>query len=86
MDGTDLDDAITATRAQLAKLNADFSALVDMTVLEYSLDTGQTVERVKRNEIDKILKAISSLENRLATLCARRSGSASIRVFPVVNP
>ena len=83
MDATTLQAQITATQAQLDKLNANFLGLVDMTVAEYTLDTGQTIERVKRHDIDAILKAIDSLTNRLATLCARQSGSATVQAFPV---
>jgi hypothetical protein len=40
-------------------------------VKSYMLDTGQGVQRVERNDIDKLNDVLDSLLNRLATMEAR---------------
>lgn len=42
----------------------------------YTLDTGQTRQTVERGDLGKLNEVLSSLENRLATLSARRHGAS----------
>jgi hypothetical protein len=50
-------------------------------VMTYSLDTGQSRQTVTKQDIAALVKALGSLENRLATLQARLYGG-SVHVIP----
>lgn len=45
---------------------------------EYTLETAQTRETVKKSDLIQLRSSLASLENRLATLEARRYGAGSI--------
>jgi len=47
-------------------------------VESYTLDTGQSVQKVTRTNLKELNELLSSLYNRLATMCARENGSAAI--------
>ncbi len=82
MDATRVATEITNTELLLDRISAALLALVDPTVLSYSLDSGQTVERVTRNTLRDLTATQSSLENRLCTLRARQTGSGAVLVVP----
>jgi len=74
MDAAFLRTRITATKAQIIALEDAMLALIAGTILSYSLDTGQSVQKVTKQDIDKVEAVIASLDNRCATLEARLNG------------
>ncbi len=82
MDATRLATEIANTEALLDQIAAAIAALADPTVKTYSLDSGQSVQRVERNSLRDLIESQSSLENRLCTLQARQTGNGSTLVVP----
>lgn len=73
-----LTQRIDATKAQIATYEDAVLALGEGGVQEYSLDTGQTRQRVTKFDIKDIQTVLDGLYNRLAILCARRDGSGVV--------
>jgi len=73
-------ERISKTRCLIEKYEDAISAL-SSGVLTYMLDTGQSRQTVTKQDVDKLMAALSSLENRLATLEARVCGG-SVNVIP----
>lgn len=44
---------------------------------KYTIETAQTRETVEKSDLDRMRRTVTSLENRLATLCARRNGGGT---------
>ena len=82
MDADRLATEIANTEALLDAISAAILSLADPTVKTYSLDSGQTVERVERNTLPQLIESQSMLENRLVTLHARQTGSGAVTVIP----
>lgn len=82
MDATRLATEIANTEALLDQIAAAIAALADPTVKTYSLDSGQTVERVERNSLRDLIASQDSLRNTLCTLQARQTGSGTTLVVP----
>lgn len=82
MDADTLTQTITDTKAILAALSAAILALADPTVESYTLDTGQTVERVLRVDLPRLITTRQSLQNELCTLQARQTGSGALLSVP----
>jgi hypothetical protein len=74
------DDRIASTKSLIEKYEQAIDALSNGTA-SYSLNTGQTSQTVTKQNITSLMKTLQSLENRLATLQARRSGG-SVNVKP----
>jgi RNase P/RNase MRP subunit POP5 len=83
MNAADLEEQITSTRAILSNLTSAILALADPTVESYSFDTGQTVTRVTRAKLPEFIATQRSLQNSLAMLCARQTGSNVLMAAPV---
>lgn len=81
MDIAFLQERIDATKAMIVVYENAATALAG-GVQSYTLDTGQTRQTVTKLDLDAIQKTIDSLYNRLATLCARKSGSGVVNVRP----
>lgn len=77
-----LQTQIDAVKAQITAINAATLALSTTSIQEYRLDTGQTVEMVRRTDLSRLEQTIDNLYNRLATLCARLDGSGTTHVRP----
>lgn len=82
MDATRVATEIASTELLLDRISAALLAIVDPSVKTYTLDSGQTVERVERNTLRDLTATQSSLENRLCTLLARQTGSGAVLVVP----
>lgn len=78
----DVDTAIVHVRALIAILQAALLALVDPTITSYSLDTGQSVQRVTRRDVPRLTSDLEAAYSLLATLTARSKGSGVIQVVP----
>lgn len=72
---------IAATEAAIIAYEAGITALATGGVQTYTLDTGQTRQSVTKANLSEMKLALNSLENRRATLIARRDG-ASVNVVP----
>jgi hypothetical protein len=79
----DTDQAVIAVRAIIKNLETALIALADPTITSYSLDTGQSVQRVTRRDISRLTADLESAYSLLATLQARSTGRGSIQVVPV---
>ena len=67
---------LETTKALLAAYQAASLAFATNGALEmYKLDTGQSINTVKRSDLDMIQKQIDNLLNQCATLETRISGS-----------
>jgi len=75
MDNTFLTDRINKTKEMIIALEDAFIQLSNGTIESYTLDTGQSVQKVTNQNIREISKTVDSLYNRLATLEARLTGN-----------
>jgi len=82
MDVTTLQAEIVTTQAILTQIAAAILALSDITVTSYSLDTGQTVQRVSRENLVDLIKQRALLQNELCMLQARLSGGNVQQALP----
>lgn len=73
MDGTFLDERITATKLAIVEYEAALAALAT-GVQSYTLDTGQTRQVVTRHNITSMTAALDTLYDRLSTLDTRKDG------------
>ncbi len=83
MEQVDTDQAVIAVRAIIKNLEAALIALADPTITSYSLDTGQSVQRVTRRDISRLTADLESAYSLLSTLQTRSSGRGTIEVVPV---
>lgn len=81
IDSTWLDERIAATKTLIVAYEDAILAL-STGAQQYSLDTGQTRQMVTKAQLPSLRDALSTLENRLAVLDARRNGGSSIVVRP----
>jgi chromosome segregation ATPase len=74
-----LDARIEKTKEQIEALEDKILALETnpQAYSSYTIETAQTRETITKSTLAQLRSALSSLENRLATLCARRHGSGS---------
>lgn len=72
-----LTQRIAATQTQIIAYEDAVTALSTAGIQEYTLDTGQTVQKVSRFDIKDLQSTLDALYNRMATLCARRDGSGT---------
>ena len=82
MDATFIQGRITATKAQIVLYEDAITALVGGGIESYTLDTGQSVQKVTKLNLDVLNKAIDGLYNRCATLEARLNGSGTTLGIP----
>ena len=78
MDDTYLQEQITATKATIALYVTAIDFLVANPTKAYSLDTGQSRQDVKRQDLETLQAQLDSLYNRLATFGARLNGAATV--------
>ena len=65
-----------------AYIAAQLAFATNGTIQEYSIDTGQTVTKVKRSEQAEMRRTINGLMNTVATLETRINGCGTTRVRP----
>ena len=75
-------ERIEATKAQIIAYDNAITALAANPVQSYTLDTGQSRQTVTRFDLASLQRQLASLENKLATLCARLNGSGVFRGVP----
>lgn len=75
IDAAWLQERITKTKELIVKYEDAIDALARGAV-QYTLDTGQTRQVVQRAQLGELRAMLDSLENRLATLCARLNGAS----------
>ncbi len=73
---------LTNAKAQLTQLETAIAAILDPTVRSYSIDTGQTVQTLRRHDLPDLYESIASLENRICTLTVRLAGSGGALGVP----
>ena len=80
-------------RAKLAKTKALIDALDDAilqlnttAILEYHLDTGQSKQRVTRQDVVRLADMRADLFTQYDALCARLSNGGAIQVIPGALP
>lgn len=80
MDNDFINEQITIVKAQITAYNAALTALITGGVQSYSIDTGQSIQKVTKLDIGELNKMRNSLYNQLATLQARLNGAAVLAV------
>ena len=76
-----LDARETATKALIVAYEGALTALAT-GAQSYTLDTGQSRQVVTKADIASMRLFLDMLENRLATICARRDGAGHVgRMF-----
>lgn len=80
-------------RQRLEKVKAIIDALDDAIlqltvngVLEYSLNTGQSIQRVTRQDVTKLVDQRGVLFQQYDSLCARLTNGGAIQVVPGALP
>lgn len=80
-------------RAKLAKTKALIDALDDAilqlnttAILEYHLDTGQSKQRVTRQDVSRLADMRAVLFAQYDALCARLSNGGALQVIPGALP
>lgn len=74
-------DQLTLAKAQATALNTAILFLYANPHQSYTLDTGQSSQRVTRPDVERLQDQYDGLLNRIATLDARCNG-ASQQVIP----
>ena len=77
-----LQERIDKTKAMIVALEDAILGLTDGTILSYMLDTGQTEQRVTRQNIVEVQRVVDRLYNRLTTLQNRCSGGGTFTSVP----
>lgn len=57
----------------------------NISILEYNLDTGQSKQRVTRQDIDKMMDIRGVLFQQYDALCARLGYGGSVQVLPGIR-
>ena len=71
-----------ATEAQILAYETAIEALAGDGVQEYSLDTGQSVQRVTKVNLSSMQTALDKLYNRYQIICQRLNGGGSVQGVP----
>lgn len=82
MDTLTLQAEIVVTKSIIANIGAAIIALSDPTITSYSMDTGQTVQRVSRENLPDMITQRRALMNELCTMQARLSGGNVQQALP----
>jgi len=75
-----LDARIAKVKTQITNVEDAIDAL-DTGAQSYTIDTGQTKQTVTKAQLGSLRRTLEYLENKLATLDARRNGGGA-RVLP----
>lgn len=73
---------IARTKELIVKYEDAIDAILTGQVDSYTLDTGQSVQKVTKLNIDAMNAAVDSLMNRCVTLEARLTGCGTVIVRP----
>jgi len=75
---TFLQNRISTIQAQIIAYETASSALANGGIQSYTLDTGQSVQKVTKLDLASLQKTIEGLYNQLVVLEARCTGNGSI--------
>jgi hypothetical protein len=78
MDETFLQERIDAAKATIVLYETAIDFLVANPTKSYRLDTGQSIQDVKRQDLETLQAQYDSLLNRLTTLQALQNGAATV--------
>jgi len=79
---TFLSDRIAAVEAQIIAFEAAMLALGNDNIQAYTLDTGQSIQKVTRLDIEWMTNVINSLYNQHTVMTARMNRSGAIIGHP----
>ena len=71
-----IDARIARTKTMIVDIENAIDALAVQGMASYRLDTGQTAQTVTKLDLGSLRLELNQMDNRLATLCARRDGAA----------
>lgn len=74
------------TKAIIDALDDAILQLSTTGILEYHLDTGQSKQRVTRQDLARLADMRSDLFNQYDALCARLSNGGALQVIPGALP
>ena len=75
-------ERITKIKLRIEVLEDAMLDLSSGAIESYSFDTGQSVQRVTKSDVEKIQNVIDGLLNQLVIYEARCSGNGVVRVVP----
>lgn len=75
-------ERITATKNRIVAYENALLAFADDGIQQYTLDTGQSVQKVTRFDIPRLEDTLVALYNLCAVLEARLNGSGTVTVGP----
>lgn len=78
MDDAFVQEQIDVTKTMITAYNAAITFLIANPTKSYRLDTGQSVQDVRRQDLEALQVSLDSLMNRCATLSARLNGAATV--------
>jgi len=71
-----IDARIARTKTMIVDVENAIDALAVQGMSSYRLDSGQTAQTVTKVDLGSLRLELNQLDNRLATLCAKRDGAA----------
>lgn len=77
-----LNERIAAIKLEIEAREVAFAALSSGAVVEYNLDTGQTVTKVKKADLTSLQLGTNALYNLLSALDMRANGGHVTQVMP----
>ena len=78
MDDAFLQERIEVTKLLIVAYEDAITFLITNPTKSYRLDTGQSVQDVRRQDLEALQVSLDSLMNRCATLDARLNGAATV--------
>ncbi len=75
-------EQVEPIKAKIIAYNAAIVGLASGAILSYEIETGQTRQKVTKNNIEVLEGAVTGLMNLLTTLEARLCGTGVVRIIP----
>lgn len=82
MDNAYLSERITKTKAMIEAYENAILALASGSIESYDLDTGQTRQRITKQNVGTLQKVLDTLYNRLCVFQSRLNGGNTVQVIP----
>jgi len=82
MDNAYLQAQITKIKAQIELYNTAINAIIIGGAESYSLDTGQSIQKVTKLNVASLQKVLDGLYNQLDVFQQRLNGNGSVTVRP----
>lgn len=77
---------IEKTRALIDALDDAILALSTTGIMEYTINTGQSTQRVTRQDVTRLTEQRAALFQHYDSLCARVTNGGAIQVIPGALP